>query len=179
LETAEMAIQASLTGHLVLSTLHTNDSPSAITRLLDIGLPAYLIRATLLGVLAQRLVRCLCPQCKKPVPVSLEQWDAMVKPWKLSPPERVYQPVGCLDCRMTGYKGRLGLYELFTLSAATRELVQPDLELSQLRQQAIREGLHPLRFAGAQKVVAGLTTIDEVLKVAPPAIDEIKLRLDA
>jgi general secretion pathway protein E len=112
LETADMAIQAALTGHLVLSTLHTNDAPSAITRLLDLGVPAYLLQSTLLGVMAQRLVRTLCPKCKKAGGMRAEDeeaWNALVAPWKSNKPTTLYHPVGCLDCRMTGYQGRLGM----------------------------------------------------------------------
>jgi general secretion pathway protein E len=115
LETADMAIQAALTGHLVLSTLHTNDAPSAITRLLDLGVPSYLLSATVLGVMAQRLVRTLCPHCKQPGGMRAEDeaaWNALVAPWKSSKPAQLYHPAGCLDCRMTGYKGRVGIYEI-------------------------------------------------------------------
>jgi general secretion pathway protein E len=122
LETAEMAIQAALTGHLVLSTLHTNDAPSAITRLLDLGVPAYLINSTVLGVMAQRLVRTLCPHCKKPMPITEDQrasWRSLVAPWKSSEPAHIHQPVGCLECRMTGYMGRVGIYEILMNSAGS------------------------------------------------------------
>jgi len=172
LETAEMAIQAALTGHLVLSTLHTNDAPSAITRLLDLGVAPFMINATLLGVMGQRLVRTLCPHCKKPMPLEAEetaQWSELVFPWKANPPAQIHQPEGCLDCRMTGYKGRVGIYEILLMSPALRKLVTPTTDIAPLREQASKEGMKPLRISGALKVANGLTTLEEVMKVAPPA----------
>ena len=174
LETAEMAIQAALTGHLVLSTLHTNDAPSAITRLVELGVPPYLLSATVLGVMAQRLIRTLCPQCKQPGGMRAEDeaaWTALVAPWKSTMPTQLYHPVGCLDCRKTGYKGRVGIYEIMPMSAEIMKLVSEGAELTKLREQAMREGMKPLRIAGAKKVAAGLTTIAEVIKVAPPMFD--------
>ncbi|HNE15291.1 MAG TPA: GspE/PulE family protein, partial [Rhodocyclaceae bacterium] len=174
LETAEMAIQAALTGHLVLSTLHTNDAPSAVTRMLDLGVPAYLLSATLLGIMAQRLVRILCPHCKTAAPLTPDeeaQWDHLVTPWKAARPSRLHHPVGCMECRMTGYLGRIGLYEILLLSPELRRIVVGSGDLAQVRLQAIREGMKPLRISGALKVAAGLTTLEEVLKVAPPAED--------
>src|SRR5690606_16389735 len=103
IETAKMAVQAALTGHLVLSTLHTNDAPSAVSRLLDLGVPGYLIKATVLGIMAQRLVRTLCPHCKKETTITDADWDNMIKPWKVNKPKKVFEPVGCLECRQTGY----------------------------------------------------------------------------
>ena len=175
LETAEMAIQAALTGHLVLSTLHTNDAPSAITRLLDLGVPAYLINSTLLGIMAQRLVRTLCPHCKRSAPTSEEQkaaWQMLVTPWKPAVPPQMWQPVGCLECRMTGYSGRVGLYEILLSSPEVRKLIRPTTDSARLRDQACREGMRLLRISGAMKVAQGLTSLDEVIKVAPPA-DEV------
>ncbi len=162
-ETAEMAVQAALTGHLVLSTLHTNDAPSAITRLLDIGVPYYLINATLLGVLAQRLVRNLCPHCKERGTLDDDQWQSLIHPWKIAKPETVYQPKGCLECRNTGYLGRSGLYEMLTMTPTLRKLVRPDTDLDAVREQALREGMRPLRISGALKVYAGVTTLEEVI----------------
>jgi general secretion pathway protein E len=176
LETAEMAVQAALTGHLVLSTLHTNDAPSAVTRLLDLGVPPYLLNSTLLGVLAQRLVRRLCPQCKRPDRREAQReedraWEALVSPWRAHRPGRLFFHEGCLDCRMTGYSGRIGLYEILPMSRSLRNLVQRDTDLAKLREAAYREGMKPLRISGAMKVAQGLTTIDEVIKVAPPIHD--------
>ena len=172
LETAEMAIQAALTGHLVLSTLHTNDAPSAITRLLDLGVPPYMISATVLGIMAQRLVRTLCPHCKQPQPPQAyenELWDNLVTPWKLSRPQQLQHQVGCLECRMTGYIGRIGIYEILLMSPELRKLITPATDLARVRALACQEGMKPLRISGATKVSSGITTLEEVLKVAPPA----------
>ncbi len=170
-ETAEMAIQAALTGHLVLSTLHTNDAPAAITRLLDIGVPPYLINTTVLGVLGQRLVRTLCPHCKERGALDEDMWKALVAPWKSALPPSVYQPKGCLECRMTGYMGRMGIYEMLVMTPALRRLIIANCDLAALREQAYKEGMKPLRINGAQKVASGFTTIEEVLKVAPPQLN--------
>ncbi len=173
IETADMAIQAALTGHLVLSTLHTNDAPSAITRLLDLGVPPYLLQSTLLGVMAQRLVRTLCPKCKHAGGLRAEDedlWQSLVAPWKAAMPTTLYHPVGCLDCRNTGYQGRMGLYEILVMSPELKKLITASTDIAQLREQATRQGMKPLRISGARKIAAGLTTIEEVLKVAPPAL---------
>jgi general secretion pathway protein E len=143
-ETAEMAVQAALTGHLVLSTLHTNDAPSAIARLTEIGVPPYLISATLIGVAAQRLVRTLCPFCKQSGEVDSHGWNALIKPWTTSAPESIFHAEGCLG---------------------------KDFDLARFRRSAIKQGMRPLNLAGAQKVAKGVTTIGEVLKVAPPRYD--------
>lgn len=169
LTTAEMAVQAALTGHLVFSTLHTNDAPSAVSRLMELGVPAYLINATVLGVLAQRLVRTLCRQCREPDPdTPRTALDEVVKPWKLSGEWRPYRPVGCVDCRMSGYLGRMGLYELLTVGEGFKELVNREPSLQALRRQGIADGMRPLRLAGALRVAEGLTTLDEVLSATPP-----------
>ena len=175
LETAEMAVQSALTGHLVLSTLHTNDAPSAVARLLELGVAPYLLNATLNGIMAQRLVRTLCPHCKQTVELNRAEdqdaWNALVAPWKSKHPAKLYKPVGCLECRMTGFMGRIGIYETLMYSQALKALVTQNADLSALREQAFKEGMKPLRISGAMKVGAGLTTIDEVLKVAPPVRD--------
>ncbi len=171
LETAEVAIQAALTGHLVLSTLHTNDAPSAITRMLDLGVPAYLLSATVLGVMAQRLVRILCPHCKlmqEASAIDETMWDQMVAPWKANRPTHFCRPVGCLDCRMTGYLGRVGLYEILLLSPDVKLAISDNQDIAKIRDLAFREGMKPLRISGAMKVAAGITTLAEVFKVAPP-----------
>jgi general secretion pathway protein E len=169
LATAEMAVQAALTGHLVFSTLHTNDAPSAISRLLELGVPAYLINATVLGVLAQRLVRTLCKQCRQPDPAApRDALDEFVRPWKLSGGWQPYRPVGCVDCRMTGFLGRMGLYELLTVTDAFKERVHREPSLQALRRQGIADGMRPLRLAGALRVAEGLTTLEEVLTATPP-----------
>ncbi|WP_444958809.1 GspE/PulE family protein [Microbulbifer sp. ZKSA002] len=168
LETAQMAVQAALTGHLVISTLHTNDAPTAVTRLLDLGLPHYLLKSTILGVMAQRLVRTLCPSCKQEDKIEEADWQSLVKPWRAPLPEKVYRPEGCLECRNTGYRGRQGIYEILPFSESVQAIVTSDCDLQQLRRQAMREGMNSLRLSGAKKVAAGLTTVAEVLRVAPP-----------
>ncbi len=168
LETAQMAIQAALTGHLVISTLHTNDAPTGITRLLDLGVPSYLLRSSVLGIMAQRLVRMLCPHCKEETAVDYDVWQQLVSPWKVSPPKALYQPVGCLECRNTGYLGRQGIYEIMPLSETLQALIDDKCDLMELRKLSMREGMRTLRLSGAQKVAQGLTTIEEVLRVAPP-----------
>jgi len=167
LDTAQMAIQAALTGHLVLSSLHTNDAPTAITRLLELGVPSYLVRATLVGVVAQRLVRTLCPNCKQQTQVDAEVWDVLVKPWTVPLPKQVYEPAGCQECRETGFKGRQGIYEVMPFSEALQEYAEDKGDLPRLRLHAYKEGMRSLRLSGALKVAAGLTTINEVLRVAP------------
>jgi general secretion pathway protein E len=169
LETAEMAIQAALTGHLVLSTLHTNDAPSAITRLLDIGIPSYLLQSTILGVMAQRLLRTLCPHCKQPHTLDDGVWEHLVSPWKATKPTAAtFAPKGCLECRMTGYLGRVGIYETMVLTSELKKAITPQTDLALLQETAYRDGTKPLRLGGALKVASGITTVDEVMKVAPP-----------
>ncbi len=170
-ETAEMATQAALTGHLVLSTLHTNDAPSSITRLLDLDVPFYLINSTVIGIMAQRLVRTLCPHCKEAAEIDQATWDALVSPWKIAKPKQIQKAVGCLECRMTGYRGRSGIYEMLTISPAVKKLIAQNGDLATIRATAHREGMVPLMINGAEKVAAGSTTIEELLKVAPSPID--------
>lgn len=167
LETAEMAIQAALTGHLVISTLHTNDAPSAITRLLELGVAPYLIKATVLGVMAQRLVRTLCPDCKHPEAVEPDDWQDLVKPWSMAQPSTIAAAPGCLECRDTGFKGRAGIYELLTLSDDVKKLINEQTDAGRIRQAGRQGGMRTLRLSGAEKVAAGETTIAEVLRVAP------------
>ena len=165
LETAEMAIQAALTGHLVLSTLHTNDAPSAVMRLLELGVPHYLLEATLIGIMAQRLVRTLCPHCKAADgELSDDVWRVLGGAWNLPKPATVYRPIGCPECRQTGFRGRTGLYELVTVTERFSQLLQEKTDLAALRQQSIADGMKPLRIAGAYKVAEGVTTAEEVLK---------------
>ena len=166
-DTANMAIQAALTGHLVLSTLHTNDAPSSLTRLHDLGVQPFLTAATILGVLAQRLVRKLCPHCKQESFLNEQEWQHLAADYPLPRPEFVFKAVGCEECRHTGYKGRIGIYEFMPLSLATKQLIGADANLNQLRQQAKKEGVEPLRIAGARKILEGVTTLEEVLRVVP------------
>ncbi|MCL1476926.1 GspE/PulE family protein [Marinobacter sp. M3C] len=167
LETAEMAVQAALTGHLVLSTLHTNDAPSAITRLMELGIPPYLIRATVLGIMAQRLTRNLCPHCKVACEPDEHAWKTLTEPWRAPLPKEFYQPAGCLECRQTGYIGRSGVYEILELSSAMVRQITEGCELEQLRADAYKSGMKSLRLSGAQKVAAGLTSVEEILRVTP------------
>ena len=148
-ETAEMAIQAALTGHLVLSTLHTNDAPSAISRLQELGIAYYLIKATLLGVMAQRLVRLLCPRCKRTT--SSNNTEA----------------IGCAECRDSGYRGRAGVYEIMVLDDALKSLITPGTDVQALRRAALQQGMCSLRMAGMHKVEAGLTSLAEILRATP------------
>ena len=170
-----MAVQAALTGHLVLSTLHTNDAPSAVTRLLELGIKPYLLNATLNGVMAQRLVRILCPHCKQKIELhrveDVQAWEALVAPWKANRPAAIYKPVGCLECRMTGFIGRVGIYETLLCSSGIKEIVGRGGDLAKIRELAYREGMKGLRISGAMKVAAGFTTMEEVLKNAPPAME--------
>jgi general secretion pathway protein E len=170
LATAEMAIRAALTGHLVFSTLHSNDAASAVTRLADLGVAPFLISATVVGVLAQRLVRTLCPSCKEPdhTDVGAQRLKDALWPWGLTGRPRVCRPVGCVDCRMTGYQGRAGLYELLGMTDEAKAHVHPSVREDLLRRQAVTDGMLPLRAAGAMKVAEGITTLEEVLRTTPP-----------
>src|SRR5471030_305913 len=166
LATAEMAIQAALTGHLVLSTLHTNDAPSAVMRLLELGVPYYLLEATLIGIMAQRLVRTLCVECKKDDgELTDDIWHSIGGAWDLPKPTTVYRAVGCPECRQTGYRGRTGIYELLTVTESFSDMVREQTDIQALRRQSVADGMKPLRIAGAMKVQEGVTTADEVLKV--------------
>ena len=167
LETADMAMQAALTGHLVLSTVHTNDAPSTVTRLVDLGVPPFLVASTVLGIMAQRLVRTLCPHCKVEAPCDEKAWAELTLPWKAAMPVMLCAPKGCLECRDTGYLGRLGLYEIMLITNDLKKIITDNAPLQDIKRHAYREGLLPLRLSGAQKVAQGLTTIEEVLRVAP------------
>ena len=172
LETAEMAVQAALTGHLVFSSLHTNDAPSAISRLVELGVPPYLINATLLGVMAQRLVRTFCPHCKRPEEnLTFSDLMLLLKPWQLdqtAPPAFTpYRAQGCIECRMTGFKGRTGLYELLVMTDALKALVTKTPDTSALRKQAITDGMYPLRLSGLLRVATGISSVSEVLQTTP------------
>ena len=165
LETAEVAIQAALTGHLVLSTLHTNDAPSAISRLQELGVAPYLIKATLLGVMAQRLLRTLCPACKTECPLSPGDWAGFAPDWTHPPPAQACQAKGCAQCRDTGYSGRVGVYEVMLMSEKLKALIGPDTDLNAIRSLACVQGMLGLRLAAAHKVATGATSIEEALRV--------------
>ncbi len=171
LDTAKMAVQASLTGHLVLSTLHTNDAPSAVNRLLDLGVPDYLLRSTLAGVIAQRLVRLLCNHCKKASKVDAEAWISMVHPWNIEMPDKIYHKVGCLECRNTGYHGRTGVYEIMPVTKDLRKMIKDKVPSETIAAEAYRIGMQPLRLSIAQLLKTGRTSPEEALKLAPPEYD--------
>jgi len=171
LETAEMAIQASLTGHLVLSTLHTNNAPSAMTRLLELGVKPYLVKLTLLGVMAQRLIRTLCPDCKSQQAVSDEQWHDLVKPFTIKKPAAIYQAEGCAVCRNTGYLGRIGIYEVFKNTPLIQKQIVDNCDANMITKLAIKDGMKTLRLSGVEKIMEGITSIEEVLRVAPENIE--------
>ncbi len=161
-ETAEIAIQASLTGHLVFSTLHTNDAPSAITRLVDMGVEPYLVASSLVAVLAQRLVRVLCSECKEaftPTPSQLGEIGI-----RETGPVQVYRPAGCARCNHTGYRGRLGIFELMLIDDDLRALVTQNVDSKTIKRRAVEKGMGTLRHDGARKVLDGMTSIAEVLR---------------
>jgi general secretion pathway protein E len=151
----------------VLSTINTNDAPSAVTRLLDLGVASYLIHSTVVGIMGQRLVRTLCPACKAPTEISDIEWAALTKPFKATKPTTAMKAVGCIECRHTGFRGRSGIYEMLTISPKLRKLITANTDLADIKKLAYQEGMQPLLLNGLEKVAAGLTTIDEVLKVAP------------
>lgn len=167
LETANMAIQAALTGHLVLSTLHTNDSPSSVSRLLELGAPAYLVKATLRGIMSQRLVRILCDDCKRSKATDAHVWQELVQPFDIPAPKEIYEAVGCKACRNTGYRGRRGIYEVLVNSPAVQDEISSNINTAKLRDIAFGEGMQSLRVSGAGRVARGETTVEEVLRVAP------------
>ena len=163
-DTANIAVQAALTGHLVLSTLHTNDSPGAITRLIDLGVAPYLVSASLIAVLAQRLVRKICPNCKEAYEPS-HSIRRTVAEWSGTEPT-FYRGLGCKKCRNTGYIGRIAIHEMFVPDDKILDLITEDIPLKKLRAEAIKNGMIPLHLDGIEKVAAGITTIDEILRVA-------------
>ena len=168
LETAQMAVQASLTGHLVLSTLHTNDAPSSINRLLDLGVADYLLRSTLAGVLAQRLIRLLCPHCKVSTKVDAEKWVSMVHPFDIPPPKEMFEPQGCDECRNTGYHGRSGVFEMMPIHQEVRQLIRDDVPSEKIAAAAYQQGMMPLRIAISHLLKAGKTSLEEAIRLAPP-----------
>ena len=143
-ETAQMAVQAALTGHLVLSTLHTNDAPSAVSRLLELGIPYYLIRSTLIGAIAQRLVRTYCPHCAEDAEIDAERWNELLHPWKSEPPTSTKKAPGCLQCRESGFLGRAGIYELLQATPGFKKKIVADVNVEDLKKQAYKDGMRPL-----------------------------------
>ena len=165
LETAEIAVNASLTGHMVFSTLHTNDAPSAVSRLVDIGVKPFLVSASLRGALAQRLVRRICSQCKQPTEPSSYELEAMgLSPSQLSE-ATFFEGTGCARCSGTGYKGRMGIFEMFLVGEEMQQMIYENRSLVELRRKARESGMRNMREDGFRKVAAGATTIDEVLHV--------------
>ncbi len=163
-ETAEIAVQSALTGHLVFSTLHTNDSPSAITRLVDIGVEPFLISSSLLAVIAQRLVRVLCEHCKEPYKPDMTLQTLGVRPDRLSK-YTFYRAKGCDKCFQTGYRGRIGIYEIMLMDNKIKTLIQRTVDSFQIKQEALKLGMNTLRRDGIEKVLRGITTIEEVVRV--------------
>jgi type II secretory ATPase GspE/PulE/Tfp pilus assembly ATPase PilB-like protein len=163
-ETAEVALKASMTGHLVLSTLHTNDAPSAISRLHDIGAEAYLIASTLMGVMAQRLVRLLCIHCRQPYEAPVRTMQGLFPQEKLQKPVTLYRPKGCSQCQQTGYWGRKGIYELIVVNDAYRALIQSNAGSEAMKKLARSEGVKSLRESGMDLVIQGLTTVEEIFR---------------
>ena len=163
LETAEIAIRAALTGHLVFSTLHTNDAPSAIARLVDMGAEDYLLASSILGVLAQRLVRVICPECREPQPFEPGSLGNLGS--ELGDQDQVFQGKGCKDCGNTGYRGRLGIFEFMLMEDSIRRLTLTNADATQVRRTAVENGMITLRQDGFQKIKQGVTTVSEVLRV--------------
>jgi type II secretory ATPase GspE/PulE/Tfp pilus assembly ATPase PilB-like protein len=162
-DTARVATQSALTGHLVLSTLHTNDAPGAITRLYNLGIEPYLVGATVSGVLAQRLVRKLCQVCREPYEPSINEKRQVEK--VVGSVETLYKAHGCPKCRNRGYSGRIGVYELLVPDDAMFERISQGASLNEIREMSRTAGMKPLRSDGIEKVKAGLTTLDEVYRV--------------
>jgi len=170
LETAEIAIQASLTGHLVLSTLHTNDAPTAITRLVDMGVEPFLVSSSLIGVLAQRLIRLLCPHCKEPYTPSDEELAEIGLSRGALHNGRLFRPKGCTRCADTGYLGRSGIYELLVVDEEIQNLIMKGTDANVIRRAAIERGMTTLREDGATRTMQGVTSIQEVARVTQEII---------
>jgi type IV pilus assembly protein PilB len=167
-ETAVTAFQAAQTGHLVLSTLHTNDAPSAVIRLMDLGIDPFLVSASLIAIIGQRLVRGICQECKIPDSVHPEQME-LILPYIGHEKDAIFwKGAGCEACQFTGYSGRLGLFEVFTMTPTLRRIISPDLSAIMLKDAAEKEGFLVMAIDGITKAMQGLTTIDEVFRVAPP-----------
>jgi general secretion pathway protein E len=163
-ETGEMAIQSSLTGHLVFSTLHTNGALATIQRLVDLGLPTFLINSSLTGILAQRLIKKLCPHCKRSVPLDKNKWEALLDGEEFTPPKFIFEAVGCEECKNTGYSGRLCVYELVEMNDRIKKTIHPDVDITELREKT-RGMYRSIRVNGARKVFEGVTSLEEVLKI--------------
>jgi type IV pilus assembly protein PilB len=167
-ETAEIGVKAALTGHLVLSTLHTNDAPSTINRLLNMGIEPFLVASSINLIMAQRLVRVVCPHCKEELPVAQEALREIGVPPDLMDSMRCYHGVGCSQCGGMGYKGRIALYEVMPMSDAIREAVLAGASSADVKRAAIESGMNSLRMSGVAKIAEGMTTVEEVLRVTMP-----------
>jgi general secretion pathway protein E len=165
LETAQNAIQASLTGHLVLSTLHTNDAPSSITRMLDLGIPAFLIKATLAGIVAQRLVKKICPHCKETFEMKADELRSLGLEIEHDGIIQLNRGKGCNRCRNTGYLGRCGIHEVLPVTEGIQSLITSETDISKVRELARKEGMVTLRENAIKKLLDGTTTYEEVLRV--------------
>lgn len=163
-ETASIAVQASITGHLVVSTLHTNSSASTVTRLEDMGIESYLIADSVVGVIAQRLVRRLCPNCKQAREATEEEKELMNVP--TNEPMQIYEPVGCMQCEMMGYKGRIGVYEILEMTPALKKIISRGGDADEIKEQALVDGMHTLRMSATEYVKTGVTSIHEMMRVS-------------
>jgi type IV pilus assembly protein PilB len=162
-ETADIAVRASITGHLVVSTLHTNSTANTVTRLIDMGVEPYLIADSLVGVIAQRLVRRLCKNCKKEHIVTMaEKRELSLNPEKEF---KIYEPVGCPECGGSGYKGRIGIYEIMTVSNRLKSIISHGADVDEIKAEAISEGMTTLKAAARRYVLDGTTSLDEMVKV--------------
>lgn len=163
-ETASIAVQASITGHLVVSTLHTNSAAGTVTRLIDMGIEAYLIADSVVGIIAQRLVRRLCPECKKPHEATEEQKEQLGV--SVEQPLTIYEPCGCPKCDQTGYKGRIGVYEILEMSQTLKSIIVKGAGAEEIKEQALREGMHTLHMSASEYVVDGVTSFNEMMRVS-------------
>jgi general secretion pathway protein E len=165
LETAEVGIQSALTGHLVFSTLHTNDSASAVTRLIDMGIEPFLVSSSVMAILAQRLVRVVCDECKEAYIADEESLDSIGITPEMAAGRNIYRGMGCSSCLNTGYRGRTGIFELMILDDSIKNLILKTSDANAIKRQAIDQGMFSLRQDGAQKVLDGISTIEEVFRV--------------
>jgi len=149
--------------------VHATSSAGVFNRLIEMGVEPFLLASASVASISQRLVRALCPHCRETGSIDDDAWKSLTAPYQMPKPANAFVAKGCLECRMTGYMGRVGIYEMMTLSPAQRRLISAETDLNKVREQAMRDGMKPLRVSGALKIAAGLTTVEEVMKVAPPA----------
>jgi type IV pilus assembly protein PilB len=165
-ETASMGIQASLTGHLVFSTLHTNDAPTAVTRMIDMGVPSYLVASSVVAILAQRLVRTICPKCRTKFTPTAEAIEASGMSPEMAASATFMRGKGCNSCQKSGYRGRMGIYEMLLIDTKVRELIFKQASSQEIRDYSVGKGMSTLYVDGLKKVAAGFTTFEEVYRVA-------------